>query len=144
MHLSLMFAFVQARRESAACLSSDHLLAGLVNTDPALFDRVVPTPQWERLRRRFAGLSLISLLADPKLDRGDLPTCAELSEILAMATNQAELFGERRIAGRHILLSILQQEGDPAAAILKELGVDTVKTAERIRASGFALRWCNI
>jgi len=135
-HLALLKALSAAYAENAASLGIKQLLGGLIQLDAVMFDRILPSDQWERLRQRFTRAKPLSEFAGQP--HADLQLSEEVAELFMVAKNQADVFGEPVAGTRHLVLSLALRKDGPASEVFKECGVDLCAMADKIRASELA------
>ncbi len=67
------------------------------------------------------------------LRTGHLPVSGRLEAAFGRAADAARRRGQSRMTGVHLLLGVLEDDGGPAVAVVRELGVDPAGLAAELR-----------
>jgi ATP-dependent Clp protease ATP-binding subunit ClpC len=114
-------------------IETEHLLLGLLSSDKTLAKRFLGSPWaaetvWKKIER-----------IKPKRvrvpGRKEIPLSIESKRVLGCASEEADLFSNRRICTEHLLLGLLREKKCLAAKILSELGVQFTSTRDELSRS---------
>ncbi len=142
----MLAATAEARRRGDRRIGTDHLLLGLL-TDPDSIavsvlgvDLAAARAASDALDR--AALASVGIdpgdrsLATPVPGRRHAPLTSGARAILQLSVEHARRAKARRIQAHHLLLAVLtRQPPDPAAELLRALGVDPAEARARIDRS---------
>jgi ATP-dependent Clp protease ATP-binding subunit ClpC len=130
-HQVIFWAFHLALEAGSVCIETEHLLTGVLATDPALAQRYPALAG-------FAPQSSVEAARPPILEpvpRRDLPMSDEAKPALARAAEQSERLGHRQIGTEHLLLGLLLEDDSQVARALREAGFDPSRVREELAAS---------
>jgi ATP-dependent Clp protease ATP-binding subunit ClpC len=114
-------------------IGTEHLLLGLLSSDKTLAKRFLGSPWaaetvWKKIEQ-----------IKPKRvrvpGRKEIPLSIESKRVLGCASEEADLFSNRRICTEHLLLGLLREKKCLAAKILSELGVQFTSTRDELSRS---------
>jgi ATP-dependent Clp protease ATP-binding subunit ClpA len=129
-HLAFFEAAFQAFECGSSSIETEHLLGGLLRTDPTIAQRypglrgVTPAAGKDSEKEPEAVLQ-------PAPHR-DLPLSIESTRALAYAAEESERVGVRHIGTEHLLLGLLREETSHAARTLRERGLELAGLREEI------------
>jgi ATP-dependent Clp protease ATP-binding subunit ClpC len=118
----ITLAWKEARRLQHECISTEHILLGLIQEGTgvaatALKQREVKA---ERIRAEVEKLTP----GPAHLTLGKVPIAQDVKKVLESASKEAVDFGDKHIGTEHLLLGILRQDGSAAAKSLRDLGLE--------------------
>ncbi|MGH8914041.1 MAG: Clp protease N-terminal domain-containing protein [Acidimicrobiia bacterium] len=111
-----------ARDRGSERIGSDHILLAMIADEASVASRAIMAngPSLEELRQ--ATESELGPPGSPT--RGHMPFAPDSKKLLGLALRESVRLGDRHIAGEHILLGMLRDEGSAAASALTRLGVE--------------------
>lgn len=145
-HAVLVAAMAEAQRRGDRRLGTDHLLLGLLSgAEPVAVSVLgvdLATARAASAELDRAALAAIGVdlggrdLASPARGRRRPPFSSGARETLKMSVEAAQHDKGRYIEARHLLSAVLaRQRPDPAAELLRALGVDTAAARDRLAQS---------
>lgn len=121
----------QARAEAISLghetIGPEHVLLALAAMNPGLLTRAGVAPV--EVRERLQAVLMRGTSPPPA---GELPFTSRFRKVMDLATRQAQAAGRGMVAA-DVLAGIAAEEGNPGAAVLRELGV-TADTLRRLSA----------
>jgi ATP-dependent Clp protease ATP-binding subunit ClpA len=130
---TIFWARYMASQLGSQEIETEHLLLGLLRSDKTLAKRFLGSPWaaetvWKKIEQ-----------IKPKRVRvpgpKEIPLSIECKRVLDCASEEADLFSNRRICTEHLLLGLLRQKKCLAAKILSELGVQFTSTRDELSRS---------
>lgn len=118
---TIFFARYEAGQYGSDSIEPEHLLLGLIREDRRLARRVFQRPGAAESIRKEIDVQVIH--RDRISTTIEIPFSAESKQVLRLAANSAEKFGQRDVDNVHLLLAILRTEECPAAQILQRHSV---------------------
>jgi len=130
-HHALRLAKKEAKRMNHACVSSGHLLLGLVAEGSGVAWNVLQHRGIDLARARAAFERVAA--GDLAIDAGgDLPFNQRANAAFELAAEEADRLGHAYIGTEHLLLGLLRDGEGIAANVLKDLAVDLGRTRTEI------------
>ncbi len=130
---TIFWARYMASQVGSEEIKTEHFLLGLLRSDKTLAKRFLGSPWaaetvWKKIEE-----------VKPKRERvpgpKEIPLSIESKRVLACASEEADLFSNRRICTEHLLLGLLRETKCLAAKILSELGVQFGSTRDELSRS---------
>jgi ATP-dependent Clp protease ATP-binding subunit ClpA len=127
----IFYSRYMAAQAGSRQIETEHLLLGLLRGDMVLARRFLGSPWaaeeiWREVERRKSVLAAIPAGVD-------LPLSPESKRVLLLAEEEADLLSSNKIRTEHLLLGLLRDEGDFAAALLSGRGVHLAATRAELR-----------
>jgi ATP-dependent Clp protease ATP-binding subunit ClpA len=131
--VTIFFAMEEAQKARSEAINAEHLLLGLLRSDPAFLGTLLPNgASEESFRARIAR----QMPEQPGLPANtELPLSKDSKRALAYAAEEAQSLGHRHIGTEHLLIGILREQGCIAEQFLAECGADA-KAIRRTLATG--------
>src|SRR5947208_420739 len=117
---AIFWASIQAHEAKSWSIETDHLLAGLLKSDPKLAQR------WPQLIG-FIPASIAGATWPPtpeRMPQGDRPLSHESKRVLAYAAEEGERLAHRHIGTEHVLLGLLREQDSRAGQALRQAGLE--------------------
>ncbi len=122
---SIFYARFEASQCGSAHIEPAHVLAGILQADGALALRLLGSPEKvDSVRQR-----LIRPAQQSSPPQVDIPFSIQGKRVLAYAAEECERLNQHHIACLHVMVGLIRETGNPAAAVLSEMGI----TLERLR-----------
>ncbi len=126
-------ADVESRRLGHGYVGTEHLMLGMLR-----MSRLRATATLEDLgvdhRRVSAAVETIVGVSDEELGNEQLPFTPRAAGVIRRVTGEAERRGPEAIGSEHVLRALLRSRGAVAGMILDDLGIETTRLAETLRA----------
>ena len=119
----LQLARREAERLNHSCISTEHLLLGLLALDDGIAPKILADRKLDLDTFRTAVEQAVGTGPDMKT-LGALPYTPRVKKVLAMAGTEARSMGHRYIDDPHILLGLLRETEGVAARLLANADVD--------------------
>jgi len=132
---TIFFARYWAHQRDGEFIETEHLLQGVIQSDPDLLNRVLHDPSaGDTVRAEIERRSTAQQMSSP----AHRPLSMECRRILQHAAEEADRLGHHHISTDHILLGFLTDDGSPSKSILldvlKEKSMRLDQTLAKIRA----------
>jgi hypothetical protein len=121
---SIMWADAEARRRVHDYICTEHLLLGLIDEGTSVAAKILKNLGLDRTSARSTADRLIDK-GEQKVD-GILPFSVHALKVLSLAGLMAQS-EKAKVAPKHILLAIIDENKGGATSLLKEFDVDVVK-----------------
>jgi ATP-dependent Clp protease ATP-binding subunit ClpA len=129
---TLRFAHITAAEAKADCVSSEHLLSGLIRAAPGALERFLgSTAAVEAIAVQ---LSLVlPRLGGTEAGQDEIAVSPEVVSILQRAAHEAS---GADVHPEHILFAIMKVEKSPAAELLRSAGLDVAQLQRFVHSKG--------
>jgi hypothetical protein len=119
----VFFARYEASQYGSPYIETEHLLLGLLREDSSL-RRWLPKIDPETIRKR---IDERSQERPPTSTAVDLPLAETAKRVLKYAADEASRLANKHIGTEHLLLGLLDEQGDFAGKVLREAGADVAE-----------------
>jgi Clp amino terminal domain, pathogenicity island component len=129
---SLQLARAEAPRLNHDFIGTEHVLLGLLNSEPGIVSNVMRRLGVECAAVRTEIEKVIGPGLPAKRIAAEIPYTPRATRALALAVKEAEMLQQRQVNSEHIFLGLIKENEGVAGMVLRNLGVDINRARDEI------------
>ena len=127
---SVYFARESVSQYGSTTLDTEHLLLGILQSDPNVITSLLPSMTTDDLRSEVEKGMAVNAPLPPNID---IPLSAAGEQIHTFALEEADSFGHRRVDIAHLLAGMLREENGVAGQILRAAGLSLEAVRQQLK-----------